>query len=1405
VNQTHDVFLSHSSRDKVVVRELAERLRKDGLRVWLDDWEIQVGDSIPAKVEEGLDCSRILLLFMSANAFGSDWARLEGGTFRFRDPMNKDRRFIPIRLDDTPAPGSLAQFKYIDWREGRREAEYQSLLAACRPAVLELVAEAPDWRARAVSLGHTAVVRSVVMSPDGKRALSGAADKTLRLWDLESSRCLSVLEGHTAGVSSVAISPDSKRALSGAADKTLRLWDLESSRCLTVLEGHTEGISSVAMTADGKRALSGADDKTLRLWDLKSSRCLMVLEGHTAGVSSVAISHNGRFGVSGGNDNTLRLWSLDSGCCLMVLGGHFDTVTSVAISHDGIRALSAGGDNVLRLWDLESRRCIKALRGHTGTVRSAAISFDGKRALSSAGDKSLRLWDLESGRCLKVLEGHSDSVLSVAISTDGKRALSASHDKTLLVWNLESGRPLKRLEGHWDRVWSVAVSPDGKRALSASYDKTVRAWDLESSRCLNVLQSHMASVWSVAISPDGKHALSASHDQTVRVWDLESSRCLNVLRRQSDSVWSMAISPDGKRALWASPDNTMRLWDLESSHCLKVLEGHSDQVNSVAIGPDARHALSGSADNTVRLWNLESSRCLKVLEGHSDSVWSVAISTDGQRALSGAADKTVRAWDLESGRCLTVLEGHTAWVTAVAISTDGKRALSGSDDRTARVWDLESGRCLKILEGHSDSVRSVAISLDGARVFSAAENGVLRIWDAPSPPPSVPPAPSEIPYTNAKVLLVGDSGVGKTGLARYLAQGIKDTGEKPSTDGAWATQWRLPHAKQDHVDREIWLWDFAGQVDYRLVQQLYMDDTAVAVLVFNPQNENLFQGLGQWDRGIAKATQSKLCKVLVAGRVDRGGLVVSKETVKRFMIERGFLGELHLTSAATGQGCDELRDAIANSVDWESLAVTSSPGLFRRMKEEILRLRDNGLVLLRMAELKQRMELALKEERFDLAQLDTVVGLLAGPGIISRVGFGGFILLRPEVLSRYAAALVRKVRSHPEELGCIPEDALLKGDLDYQDFKRLPPDDEVVLLRHLHETLISRAWCLRQPCDTQGACAILTFPSYYRRERKEKPSHPSILVSYRFSGPVDEIYATLVVRLRHTAAFPKCELWKSAADFENHAGQKLGILLSDEGEGSYRLDAHFEPDVDESTRLLFLRYVHDHLRAHDPNLVRLRHYFCPNKKCDARNQPFGDQSKIDKALAPGGKGKVFCPDCGKPIPLRDLTETKFDSAEVKEATRRQADESQFKIDNESRELILIGHAYAIAGEAGQIFRGYTNSDHGIDGEIEFKDDQGRASGRRLYLQLKSGDSYLSNRKRDDAEIFQIKNPRWADYWQQHAYPVMLVIRTSNGDIRWMDVSDYLKREAAAKQVVFEGERFDALNVRRLRDKMLPGG
>jgi hypothetical protein len=178
-----------------------------------------------------------------------------------------------------------------------------------------------------------------------------------------------------------------------------------------------------------------------------------------------------------------------------------------------------------------------------------------------------------------------------------------------------------------------------------------------------------------------------------------------------------------------------------------------------------------------------------------------------------------------------------------------------------------------------------------------------------------------------------------------------------------------------------------------------------------------------------------------------------------------------------------------------------------------------------------------------------------------------------------------------------------------------------------------------------------------------------------------------------------------------------------------------------------------------------------------------------------GMRDIVCGVCEQRVPLIDLIEDKFASDEARKDVKKMDDEAQIRLDNESLELMLVGHAYSTVAEAGHIFRPTPNSDWGLDGEIEFKNDKGQASGERLYLQLKAGDSYIHRRKADGKEIFRIKNPRHAEYWQAHKYPVMLVIRTSDGQIRWMNVTDHLKkRGAATKQILFEGEPFTAINV-----------
>ncbi len=147
------------------------------------------------------------------------------------------------------------------------------------------------------------------------------------------------------------------------------------------------------------------------------------------------------------------------------------------------------------------------------------------------------------------------------------------------------------------------------------------------------------------------------------------------------------------------------------------------------------------------------------------------------------------------------------------------------------------------------------------------------------------------------------------------------------------------------------------------------------------------------------------------------------------------------------------------------------------MKDEIIKLREEGLVLLRMVELKQQLDMRLSDEKFTMEELRAVVGLLAGPGLVWKLEFGDFVLLQPERINAYASAVVRKIRKHPDDIGCILEEDILNANLDFQNMDRLPPFEEAMVLRAMHQTFVDHGICLREETD-EGRQLVL--PSYFK-------------------------------------------------------------------------------------------------------------------------------------------------------------------------------------------------------------------------------------------------------------------------------------------------------------------------------------
>jgi WD40 repeat protein len=598
---------------------------------------------------------------------------------------------------------------------------------------------------RAVLEGHTRDVISLALSADGRIAVSMDRNSTIRIWNVDTGKCIKILEGHDSDITSFALSADGRVAVSGSENNTLRIWNLETSECIKALEideCYIYGINSVALSADGRFTVSASPNNTLRIWNVETGECIQVIESSDEEYlnmgNALALGLDGRVVLSGNSDCTLRLWNVETGECIKVLKGHESYVNSVALSADGRLAVSGGNDKTLRVWNVDTGNCLKILEGHTDSVECIALSADGRLAVSGSEDKTLRVWNIESGECIKVLNGHTGSVHSLVLSADGQVAVSGSNDNTMRVWNFEFEECVKVLNGHTGSVHSLVLSADGRLAVSGGNDKTLRVWNVESGECAKVLDGHTGSVHSLVLSADGQVAVSGSNDNTMRVWNIDSGECVRVLEGHTNSILLLALRADGRVAVSGSRDKTLRVWNLESGECIMVLQTEGnwlDTINSLALSADGGLVVSGSSDKTLRVWNIESGECLRVLEGYAGCFDSVALSADGQLCVSISRNYTLSVWNVDTGKCLKILKGHTDSVNSLALSADGRIAASGSSDKTLRLWNLDTGKCLKVLKGHTGSVTSFALSADGRLAASGGSDNTLRIWNLDSGDP----------------------------------------------------------------------------------------------------------------------------------------------------------------------------------------------------------------------------------------------------------------------------------------------------------------------------------------------------------------------------------------------------------------------------------------------------------------------------------------------------------------------------------------------------------------------------------------------------------------------------------------------------------------------------------------------
>ena len=583
--------------------------------------------------------------------------------------------------------------------------------------------------------GHTQSVNAVHFSPDGRFAITGSNDMTLRLWDAKTGDLLSTNTNSRNAVLSASWSHDGSRVVFSSKDGFVRtcviqdggIIQLDSvelkdtyARFVTFNRSGSEivvccfngpvyilddalktwkivltsksGATYASYSPDGNyMAIAMASNKSIVIKRVSDLSTVTTLTGHTDWVRSVEFSPDGKSLVSCSDDRTVRTWDLESknSRTLAVLP---DWGTRATFTPDGSRIVCSSRDGILRVYDVRTANEIPEFQiKHSGYLNSFDISFNGKQVICGSADPLVHIWDcgdsMDTGDSI-----HMDgAIYEFSCYGEPARIAAATNKGILGIWDMEDNSAvyLKSIgEGDGGRVESFSVSPDGSLIALATKFK-VRMFRRKDGEELNLDNQggHRAWVRSINFSHDGTMLASVGEDGRIILWDVAQKRIRSSIDADFGALYSVCFSHDDNTLVAGSSTGVIAKWDVGTgTPDGEPIRGHTGVVLSVHFNHDDSLILAASGDQTASIWTTDGGLVRRFV-GASGFMQDAIFSPDEDEIITASADRYIRIWCMSNGEETARLVGHFGAVSHLAWDKDG-RLVSSDMLGEVKVWDV---------------------------------------------------------------------------------------------------------------------------------------------------------------------------------------------------------------------------------------------------------------------------------------------------------------------------------------------------------------------------------------------------------------------------------------------------------------------------------------------------------------------------------------------------------------------------------------------------------------------------------------------------------------------------------------------------------------------------------------------
>jgi len=669
-----------------------------------------------------------------------------------------------------------------------------------------------------------AEIDAVAWLAEGKQVAAGSGENFIRIWSLPEAAggaltAVKELKSHEGAVTSLAAVPSQPtQLLSGSADGSVRLWNIESGEVIRKLD-HGGPVTAVAVRTDGKRLASAGQNNVVRLWYAESGEQIAELKGDRYARELVAERERDlNFAKSevGYRKSTLenaeKTHKEETDRVAKATEGKDGALKKFAEKEKAFKEASAAkgvAEKALADLNAELKRATEAKEAAEAAAKQAEV---GAKAAADRAEQ-VRVNAEKAAQSKAEVDKAAADLAATATKTGGESAAGDAAARAKLFANVQSVAdklsadatalaamarefservakevPLKQQAAKEATAIAdklVAEAPEQRKQLDeklkgaaktsegaerefkqADAAKSVAEDQLQSAQNLakkaadeiplakagietaeaevkkaeSVLEASRKSanesekpIGALAFSPDSLTLATAGDDQKVHTWSAESGAAVETLQGHAGAVHGLAFLPTGTLATAA--EQTGLIWDLAGPWTLERLIGSgdatspiSDRVNALAFSPDGKLLATGSGEPSrggeIKLWRVESGELAQEIKNpHSDTVLALDFSPDGKFLASGAADKFAKVFDLTTGKLAKSFEGHTHHVLGVSWQRNGRVLASAGADKVIKVWDFLTGEQKKTITGFEKEITSI-------RFLDASNEAIITTGDS---------------------------------------------------------------------------------------------------------------------------------------------------------------------------------------------------------------------------------------------------------------------------------------------------------------------------------------------------------------------------------------------------------------------------------------------------------------------------------------------------------------------------------------------------------------------------------------------------------------------------------------------------------------------------------------------------